>query len=209
MGAWIHPCSTWILADTPWIFLKLGMIMHRSKWQTGVTEHMGNGAHIWHLFFDNLTFSHITYATSARHRAICGVHQKDSILGLKNTVTIKKIRSVQMGLKNTKKTRTPFAVISRVVPHPWLGVPCPGVPLPCPGLGYPVGQDWGTPQSRTWVPVVSTGVPVTKGPRTSHWGTPRKGYGTSGSIMGSRWGTPPGVNWQTEILPSPFVGCEW
>ena len=30
--------------------LELGIIMHRSRWQTGVTGHMSNGVHIWHLF---------------------------------------------------------------------------------------------------------------------------------------------------------------
>ena len=35
------------------------------------------------------------------------------------------------------------------------------------------------------------GVPPRKGPGTSHWGTPWKGHGTSGSIIGWRWGTSP------------------
>ena len=47
------------------------------------------------------------------------------------------------------------------VPHPRLGG---GTPI----MGYP--PSW---------------------PGTSRWGTPQKGHGTSGSIMGWRWGTPP------------------
>ena len=49
------------------------------------------------------------------------------------------------------------------------------------GWGYPIpGQE-----------VPHTGVPPPrKGPGTSHWGTPLKGHGTSGSIMGWKWGTP-------------------
>ena len=50
----------------------------------------------------------------------------------------------------------------------WLGVSCHGVPPT---------WDWGTPP---W-----------KGPGTSHWGTPWKEHGTSGNIMGWRWGNPP------------------
>ena len=38
--------------------------------------------------------------------------------------------------------------------------------------------------------LVSTVVPPAKGPGSSHWGTPGKGHGTSGSIMGWRWSTP-------------------
>ena len=61
------------------------------------------------------------------------------------------------------------------VPHPWLG----GTPsLAGVPSSWPPGQDWGTP---------------------------RKGPGTSGSIMRRRW-VPPGVDWQTNwnyYLPHP------
>ena len=68
-----------------------------------------------------------------------------------------------------------FPITGQEVPHPWLGVS----PL---GLGYPPRKgpgpsNWGTPLRRDLGPV--TGVPP-----------PRNGHGTSGSIMGWRWGTP-------------------
>ena len=63
---------------------------------------------------------------------------------------------------------THSAVLSR-------GYPIPGQGVPYPGLGVP--HHW-------W------GFTSRKGPGTSHWGTPQKGHGTSGSIMGWRWGTP-------------------
>ena len=54
-----------------------------------------------------------------------------------------------------------------------------GVPLVLAGGG-------GTP-ILTWVGVIpSQACPPGKGPLTSHWGTPQKGHGTSGSIMGWR-----------------------
>ena len=49
-------------------------------------------------------------------------------------------------------------------------------------------------------------------PGTSHWVTPWKGHGTSGSIMGCRWGTPREdmrpveVLWDGDGVPS--LGCE-
>ena len=36
----------------------MGIIMYRSRWQTGVMGHMCNGAHIWHLFWQLDIFSH-------------------------------------------------------------------------------------------------------------------------------------------------------
>ena len=68
------------------------------------------------------------------------------------------------------------------IPHPWMvvgyppsrgGVPHPGYPC----LIWPGGTpslDRGTPR---WVPISWSG---------QEWGTPRKGHGTSGSIMGWR-----------------------
>ena len=41
--------------------LELGIIMHRSRWQTGVTGHMSNGAHIWHLFVKCQKIKHLYY----------------------------------------------------------------------------------------------------------------------------------------------------
>ena len=41
--------------------LELGIIMHRSRWQTGVTGHMSNGAHIWHLFVKCQKIKHLGY----------------------------------------------------------------------------------------------------------------------------------------------------
>ena len=87
--------------------------------------------------------------------------------------------------------------ILRGVLHSWRG----GVPRPICGAlpsdlsGVPPSwPDWDTPPGRDLRPV--TGVPL-------HW----KGHGTSGSIMGRRWGTPsPGVNWPTNwnyYLPHP------
>ena len=93
-----------------------------------------------------------------------------------------------------------------------------GVPQSCPGVGVPqswAGRgipvlswlfqsshvlSWGGGDPSDWSQVPSwgsTSVPgggylsPRKGPGTSHWGTPWKGHGTSGSIMGWRWGTPP------------------
>ena len=65
-------------------------------------------------------------------------------------------------------------MLSQGVPHPW------------------PRWDWGTPPS-------GTVVPPSKGPGTLHWGTSWKGHGTSGSIMGWRWGTPFCVNRQTPV----------
>ena len=57
-----------------------------------------------------------------------------------------------------------------------------------------------------WSGVLQPGVPTRKGPGISHWGTPWKGHGTSGSIMGWRWSKPPppGVDRHThvKIVPS-------
>ena len=73
--------------------------------------------------------------------------------------------------------------------HPWLGgTPslARGVPHPnlaggrYPILGYPLPGTGGNPPC--------------KGPGTSHWGTPWKGHGINGSIMGWRWGTPQKVH---------------
>ena len=48
--------------------LELGIIMHRSRLQTGVTGHMSNGAHIWHLFVKCPKIKHLDYGG--------GSHQK-------------------------------------------------------------------------------------------------------------------------------------
>ena len=99
-----------------------------------------------------------------------------------------------------------------------LARPGQGTSLSRLGWGAPLsGPGWGTPHVQTW-----QGIPR-KGPRTSDWGTPwgrdlkpvtgvpaQKGHGTSGSIMGWRWVTPPprppppGVDRQTpvKIVPS-------
>ena len=42
-----------------------------------------------------------------------------------------------------------------------------------------------------------------KGLGASHWGTPQKGHGTSGSIMGWRWGTPIDVDRHTPVKTVP------
>ena len=95
--------------------------------------------------------------------------------------------------------------------HPWYnlskhrtcpgGYPSPGWGVPHPDLargvlvlarGYP--WDWDTPHEGTWDQSLEY---PQKGHGTSgsimgwRWGTPWKGHGTSGSIMGWRWGTPP------------------
>ena len=63
----------------------------------------------------------------------------------------------------------------------------------------------GVPHDQVWVPP-----PPHKGPETSHWGTPQKGHGTSGSIMGWRWGKPPpprcGLTNKLKLLPSSSLG---
>ena len=143
MGAWIHPCSTWILADTPWIFIKLGMIMHRSRWQTGVTGHMGNGAHIWHLFWQLDIFTHyLCHLSPSQGYLWCASKGQHS--WFKKHSHNKKNRSVQMGLKNIKKQE--LHLLSYPV---WYPIPGWGYPV----LGYrsPV-QDWGTLLARTGVP---------------------------------------------------------
>ena len=50
---WLIPSTFRCCMDASFFYmdlLELGIIMHRSRWQTGVTGHMRNGAHIWHLF---------------------------------------------------------------------------------------------------------------------------------------------------------------
>ena len=61
-----------------------------------------------------------------------------------------------------------------------------------PGLGYPV---LGYPWDGTWDQSLGYPHGMELGPVT---GVPQKGHGTSGSIMGWRWGTP-GVNRQTPV----------
>ena len=76
----------------------------------------------------------------------------------------------------------PSPVLPRRSPSPGLGVPKDSSTPPPPRLGlgvYHPALDRGTPS------------PLGKGPGTSHWGTPQRGHGTSGSIMGWRWGNPP------------------
>ena len=65
-----------------------------------------------------------------------------------------------------------------VIPSPSLGLDY----SPHIELGYPA-WNWSTP---TW----DWSTPP-KGNKTSHWGTPRKGHGTNGSITGWKWCTPP------------------
>ena len=48
--------------------LELGIIMHRSGWQTGVTGHMSNGAHIWHLFVKCQKIKHLDYGGGAQKK---------------------------------------------------------------------------------------------------------------------------------------------
>ena len=57
-----------------------------------------------------------------------------------------------------------------------------------PVIGVPPGKDMG-PVEVLWD---GDGLP------------PQKGHGTSGSIMGWRWATPMGVNWQTETITFPI-----
>ena len=78
------------------------------------------------------------------------------------------------------------------------GVPHEGYPSPI--------WDWGTPRKE---PVTSHWGTPKKGHRTNgsimgwRWGTPQKGHGTSGSIMGWRWGTPLVVDRQTPVQTVP------
>ena len=48
--------------------LELGIIMHRSRWQTGVTGHMSNGAHIWHLFVKCQKIKHLHYGGGSQKK---------------------------------------------------------------------------------------------------------------------------------------------
>ena len=106
-----------------------------------------------------------------------------------------------------------YPIPGRGVPHPWaggrypilgyahpdLGVPHLGIPhpdlvgeYPIPGGRYPV----------LWYPPSGTGVHPGRdlGPVT---GVPPEGHGTSGSIMGCRWGTPRcGLINKLKLLPS-------
>ena len=83
--------------------------------------------------------------------------------------------------------------------------PIPGQGTPHPDLAWGGIQSWpGGTSSLTGVP--HHGVPPRKGPGTSHWGTPWKRHGTSGSIMGWRWGTPRcGQTNKLKLLPSPIL----
>ena len=83
------------------------------------------------------------------------------------------------------------------------------------GVPHPVlaKWDWGTP-GRDLEPV--TGVlPERTWDQWKYYGMemgyPQKGHGTSGSIMGWRWGTPPywcEVTHKLKTLPSPAFGCQ-
>ena len=48
--------------------LELGIIMHRSRWQTGVTGHLSNGAHIWHLFVKCQKIKHLDYGGGSQKK---------------------------------------------------------------------------------------------------------------------------------------------
>ena len=48
--------------------LELGIIMHRSRWQTGVTGHMSNGAHIWYLFVKCQKIKHLDYGGGSQKK---------------------------------------------------------------------------------------------------------------------------------------------
>ena len=48
--------------------LELGIIMHRSRWQTGVTGHISNGAHIWHLFVKCQKIKHLHYGGGSQKK---------------------------------------------------------------------------------------------------------------------------------------------
>ena len=52
--------------------LELGIIMHRSRWQTGVTGHMSNGAHmyIWHLFVKCQKIKNLDYGGGSQKKKI-------------------------------------------------------------------------------------------------------------------------------------------
>ena len=62
--------------------LELGIIMHRSGWQTGVTGHMSNRAHIWHLFVKCQKIKHLHYGGGAQKNKLTrwGSHILTSIL---------------------------------------------------------------------------------------------------------------------------------
>ena len=64
--------------------LELGIIMHRSRWQTGVTGHMSNGAHIGHLFVKCQKIKHLDYGGGSQKKInwhnIWGSHILTSIL---------------------------------------------------------------------------------------------------------------------------------
>ena len=49
-------------------FLELGIIMHRSRWQTGVTGHMSNRAHIWHVFVKCQKIKHLDYGEGSQKK---------------------------------------------------------------------------------------------------------------------------------------------
>ena len=48
--------------------LALGIIMHRSRWQTGVTGHMSNGTHIWPLFVKCQKIKHLDYGGGSQKK---------------------------------------------------------------------------------------------------------------------------------------------
>ena len=48
--------------------LELGIIMHRSRWQTGVRGHISNGAHIWHLFVKCQKIKHLDYGGGSQKK---------------------------------------------------------------------------------------------------------------------------------------------
>ena len=50
--------------------LELSIIMHRSRWQTGVTGHMSNGAHIWHLFVKCQKIKHLDHGGGSQKKKI-------------------------------------------------------------------------------------------------------------------------------------------
>ena len=64
--------------------LELGIIMHRSRWQTGVTGHMSNGTHIGHLFVKCQKIKHLDYGGGSQKKInwhnIWGSHILTSIL---------------------------------------------------------------------------------------------------------------------------------
>ena len=160
---------------------------------------------LWSVHF--LHFHKGGFSCSQRGVLLALTSRSSFILWIIHYITLSKQESPPAG--NCKKC-TAYGITCPSITYPggypiqsWPG----GYPIQSWPGGYPI-QSWqGVPH-----PVLAGGIylmlgyPSQKGPQTSQWGIPQEGSGTSGIIMGWRWGTPP---WKGHGTSGSIMGWRW